>query len=511
MRYLIGVDIGTSATKTVLIDEEGKIKGQASKEYPMYEPANGWAEQDPVDWKNAVFFTIKKVIEKSKVNTECVKGIGLTGQMHGLVMLDEKNQPLGKSIIWCDQRSGKQVEDMLKLRPEEWWLKTTSNPPLAGWTAAKILWMRENHPELFKKCKKILLPKDYIRFILTGEFATDVSDASGMQLLNVKERKWSEEVLNLLDLNENLFGKVYESQNVTGTLLPEIAGYFGLKENVIVVGGASDNAAAAVGTGVVQEGQAFTTVGTSAVVYSHLDHFTEIPEGGLHVCCCAVPGCWHTMGGPQSAGLSMEWFKENFCQDLLVQAKETGVEIHDIINKITEKIPIGSDKLIYLPFLLGERTPHMDADYRGAFIGLSNVHGKGHLLRAIMEGVAYCLADCNDLLKNQGIEIKSMRVCGGGSRSPVWRKIMADLYQCNIHTMKQEEGPAYGAAILAGIGAGIFSDIHSACKKFIKEDKTIEWSHEEAKKYEKYHQIYKKFYFDIKEDLSFLAHLSEIE
>ncbi|MDO4323014.1 MAG: xylulokinase [Lachnospiraceae bacterium] len=505
MTYLIGVDIGTSATKAVLIDETGNIKAQASAGYPMYEPANGWAEQDPLDWKKAVLSAVKKIVEASKVNKEDVAGIGLTGQMHGLVMLDESCQPMGRSIIWCDQRSGRQAQKMKEMMSLEKWLDITSNPPLAGWTAAKIMWVRENRPEVYAKCKKILLPKDYIRYVLTGAFATDVSDATGMQLLDVKNRCWSDTVLELLNIPRELLGNVYESQEVTGTLLPEIAEELGLSENTVVVAGASDNAAAAIGTGVVREGQAFTTIGTSAVVYSHLDHYAAVPEGGLHLCCCAVPGCYHTMGGPQSAGLSLEWFKEKFCQDFILQALKEGRNIHEVINQMTKEIPIGSDKLIFLPFLLGERTPHMEPDYRGAFVGLSNIHSQGHLLRAIMEGVAYCLADCNNILKELGVSITDMRVCGGGSRSPVWQKILADLYRCDIHTMQQEEGPAYGAAILAGVGAGAFSDIPSACDRFIKEDKTIQWNETEAAKYRQYHQIYDRIYEHLKTDFSALA------
>lgn len=509
MKYLIGVDAGTSSMKTILMDENGKIRAQAVKEYALYEPANGWAEQDPLDWKNAAFETIAAVVQRSQVQKEDIAGIGLTGQMHGLVMLDEDNQPIGRSIIWCDQRSKKQAQEMLNRMPAEEWLETSSNPPIAGWTAAKILWMRENEPERFARCRKILLPKDYIRFVLTGIFATDVSDASGMQILNVRDRCWSGKVLDLLEIDRGLLADVYESCEPTGTVLPEIAAKLGLSERTIVVAGASDNAAAAVGTGVVKEGQAFTTIGTSAVVYTHLDHYTAIPEGGLHLCCCAVPGCWHTMGGPQSAGLSIEWFKEKFCGDLVRQAKDEGRGFYDLVNEMTDEIPIGSDRLLYLPFLMGERTPHMEPDYRGAFVGLNSVHGQAHLLRAIMEGVAYCLADCNDILKRQGITVESMGVCGGGSRSPVWQKIMANLFRCRLHTMKQEEGPAYGAAILAGVGAGIFPDVPGACARLTAEDQTIYWNESEAEQYQKFHRIYDAVYSHLRQDFSELAKLQE--
>lgn len=504
MNYLLGVDLGTSATKTILVDECGKVLHSKSYPYPMYQPENGWAEQNPQDWRDAALTTIKAVVSDSGIPGKQIKGIGLSGQMHGLVMLDGQNRLLGNSIIWCDQRAGKQEEELLQKMPMEKWLEITANPPMAGWTAAKILWVRENLPEIYKKCRHILLPKDYVRFILTGVLATDVSDASGMQLLDVKNRKWSEEVLEKLEIPKQYLPPLRESQEVVGTLLPEVAEYCGLSENTIVVAGGSDNACAAVGTGIVREGQAFTSIGTSAIVYTHLDTFRQVPGGGLHLCCCAVPGCWHTMGGPQSAGLSVEWFKEKFCQNLMEQAKEEGKSFYDLMTDLVSQIPAGSDRLIYLPFLMGERTPHMNPWYRGGFIGLNVVHTQSHLLRAIMEGVAYCLADCNEILKTLGVNVVSMRACGGGSRSAVWREIMAALYECDIHTLKQEEGPAFGAAILAGVGAGIFPSVQEACDSLIQVAEQTVPQPALTETYIEYHRIYDKLYDNLKDSLHLL-------
>ncbi|SCP98620.1 xylulokinase [Anaerobium acetethylicum] len=509
MPYLIGIDLGTSATKTIMIDENGAIVASALQQYPMYQPQNGWAEQDPSDWKDAVLKTIKEVVEQAGVEKEEILGIGLSGQMHGLVMLDEKNEPIGKSIIWCDQRTEKQVKEMHEILPLSKWLQITANPPLAAWTAAKILWTRDNEPEKYQVCRHILLPKDYIRQVLTGEFATDVSDASGMQLLDVKNRCWSDEILNALHIDKNLLGTVHESQEITGTVKKEIADICGLSDKTIVVAGASDNASAAIGTGVVNDGEAFTTIGTSAIVYTHLDSYKEIPEGSLHICCCAVPGCWHTMGGPQSAGLSLEWFKNNFCTDYDVEAEEREMDVYSLMNEKIDRVPIGSDKLIFLPFLMGERTPHMDPKYRGAFLGLNAVHKKENLLRAVMEGVSYSLADCNNILKSIGTVVNSMRVCGGGSKSPVWQKIMAALYDCDIKTLKQEEGPAYGACILAGVAAGVFENIQKACEEFVKEDKTIYCNRNDMEKYKKYHKLYDRFYEALKDEFGLLADIDE--
>ena len=511
MNYVIGVDLGTSATKTILVDENGHIAASAVEAYPMYQPDNGWAEQDPADWEKAALGTIRKVVEEAGAKPEEIKGIGLSGQMHGLVLLDEKGALLRRSIIWCDQRAQDQVEEMLRMMPEEEWMRLTSNPPMAGWTAAKILWVREKEPELYSKCRHILLPKDYVRFILTGDYATDVSDASGMQLLDVRNRAWSPEVLKLLDIDPDMLGRLYESQEVVGRVRPEIAQRCGLSPETVVVAGASDNACAALGTGIVKEGQAFTSVGTSAIVYTHLDQYREIPGGGLHLCCCAVPGCWHTMGGPQSAGLSIEWFKEKFCQDLVARAAKEGKDFFELVTELIKEVHIGSDHLIYLPFLMGERTPHMNAWYRGGLVGLNVVHGQGHVLRAIMEGVAYCLADCSNLLKEQGVHVTQMRVCGGGSRSPVWREIMADLFGCNLRTLQQEEGPAYGAAILAGTGAGLYSSVMEACEQFIQEKSVTEWDPARAAVYRKYHAIYDRIYESLKRDMYDLYHLAADE
>ncbi len=381
MKYLIGIDVGTSATKTVLFDELGTVIASASREYPLYQPQNGWAEQNPEDWRNAVLATVSEVVEKSAAEKEDILGIGISGQMHGLVMLDEKGEVIRPSIIWCDQRTGAEVEEMLNLMPRERWIAITANPPLTGWTAAKILWVRRHEPENYARCKHILLPKDYIRYILTGVFATEVSDASGMQLLDVPGRCWSQEVLDALSIDRDLLGTVYESCQVTGSLLPEIASKTGLSTKTIVVGGAGDNAAAAVGTGIVRDGTAFTTIGTSGVVFAHTSKVSIDPKGRVHTCCCAVPGAWHIMGVTQGAGLSLKWFKDEFCQDYLARAEKEGCDVYDLINADVSEIPAGSNRLIYLPYLMGERTPHLDPDCRGVFFGLSAIHTKKHLLR----------------------------------------------------------------------------------------------------------------------------------
>ena len=307
MAYVIGVDCGTSGTKTVLFDEKGTVISSVTIEYPMYQPKNGYAEQDPADWSNAMINTIKAVMTKSGVNKEDVAGVGISGQMHGLVMLDKDDNVLRKSIIWCDQRTAAEVEEMNEKLGREKLIKITANPALTGWTAAKILWVKNNEPDIYEKCRHILLPKDYLRFILTGEYATEVSDASGMQLLDVPNRCWSKEVCDTLGIDMSMLGKVYESCEVTGKVTKKMAELTGLKEGTIVVGGAGDNAAAAIGTGVAEDGKAFTTIGTSGVVFAHTSSISIDPKGRVHTCCAAVPNAWHVMGVTQGAGLSLKW------------------------------------------------------------------------------------------------------------------------------------------------------------------------------------------------------------
>lgn len=507
MNYLIGIDVGTSATKTVLFDEAGTVIASASQEYPLYQPKNGWAEQRPEDWRDAVLSTLQTVVSRAAVERESIRGIGISGQMHGLVMLDEAGEVIRPSIIWCDQRTGEEVEDMLRIMPRERWIQITANPPLTGWTAAKILWVRRHEPENYERCRHILLPKDYIRYVLTGAFATEVSDASGMQLLDVPNRRWSKEVLDALDIDPSMLGTVYESCEVTGTLLPEIAKATGLTTGVKVVGGAGDNAAAAVGTGIVRDGTAFTTIGTSGVVFAHSSQVAIDPKGRVHTCCCAVPGAWHIMGVTQGAGLSLKWFKDEFCQDYVAEAQIEGKDVYDLINRDIETIPAGSDKLIYLPYLMGERTPHLDPDCRGVFFGLSAIHTKKHMLRAVMEGVSYSLCDCNQILKEMGVEVSRMMACGGGGKSPNWRQMLADLYRCTVKTVEQEEGPALGAAILAGVGCGIYPSVEAACDLLIHEKSSTEPAAEQVEIYAGYHKVYQNLYQSLKADFKELAKL----
>lgn len=496
-KYLIGIDVGTSAVKTILFDIEGAIIASSSKEYPLYQPKNGWAEQEPEDWINAAFATVKKVVSGSGVPAEKIAGIGLTGQMHGLVMLDGEGKPLRRSIIWCDQRTAKECEEITERVGRDKLVAITANPALTSFTASKILWVRNNEPEIYRRCRHILLPKDYLRYCLTGEFATDVSDASGMQLLDVPQRRWSLEVLEKLEMAPEMLGRVYESPEITGYVTAEAAEATGLLPGTPVVAGAGDNAAAAVGTGVVKNGLAFTTIGTSGVVYAHSDKAAIDPQGRVHTFCCAVPGAWHVMGVTQAAGLSLKWFRNNF----------TAGESYAELDEKAAQIPAGANRLLFLPYLMGERTPHLDPDCRGAFIGLSAVHTKYDLLRAVMEGVTYSLKDCLDILKEMGLGIDRMYACGGGAKSPFWRQMLADVFGLPVLTVKCVDGPALGAAVLAAVGTGLYSDVPSASGAMLKDDELQVPAAERTAEYIKYYGIYRELYPALKKSFSALAGL----
>ena len=417
MRYVIGVDIGTSGTKTVLFDEKGNAVSSFLVEYPLYQPKIGWAEQDPEDWWNATYTSINSVIKQSGVNPADIKGIGLSGQMHGLVMLDKDGNVLRKSIIWCDQRTTAEADELTEKVGKERLVEITGNPALTGFTAAKILWVQKNEPELYAKTAKILLPKDYIRYKLTGEYATEVSDASGMQLMDIKNRCWSDEVLEKLNIDKNLLGKMYESCEVTGKVHQEAAKLTGLNEGTIVVGGAGDQAAGAVGNGIVKTGIVSSTIGTSGVVFAHMDNIQIDKEGRVHTLCHAVPGKWHVMGVTQGAGLSLKWYRDNFCHAEMDAADGMGVDPYYLMDKQAEKIAPGCEGLIYLPYLMGERSPHNDPNAKGVFFGLSAKHTKYDMLRAVMEGVSYSLNDCMSVIKEMGIDASEVRASGGGGKS----------------------------------------------------------------------------------------------
>ena len=490
MKYILGVDLGTSSTKTVLFDQSGRQVCEATRAYPLYQPHNGWAEQDPEDWYRAGIETIREVMERSGVSPEDVTGLGISGQMHGLVLLDEAGSVLRRSIIWMDQRTAAECEEITQRVGAKRLIDITCNPALTGFTACKILWVRRHEPELFACCRHILLPKDYLRYRLTGVFATEVSDASGMQLLDVPNRRWSQEVLDALDIDEAMLPKVFESPDVTGYITAEAAKLTGLSTRTAVVGGAGDNAAAAVGTGVVRDGRAFTTIGTSGVVFAHTDRMALDAQGRVHTFCCAVPGAWHVMGVVQAAGLSLQWLRNNFYPDDAHYA---------LINRDIAGTPIGADRLIYLPYLMGERTPHLDADCRGSFVGLTARHTRKEMARAVMEGVTCALNDCMNVLRGMGVSPAQMVACGGGAKSPLWRQMLADMYGCPVCTAAKENSAALGAAILAAVGTGLYPSVPEACDAILSYGEPLAPDAVRTEAYGRVYRVYTMLYPALKD------------
>jgi len=507
-QYLLGIDLGTSGTKTVLFDTAGHCISSHTLEYPMYQPENGWAEQDPNDWWRAAVETIHAVLGKSGVCPEHIKGIGISGQMHGLVMLDKNGEVLRNSIIWCDGRTGDECREITEKVGREKLITVTANPALPGFTAGKILWVRKHEPETYEKCRHILLPKDYIRFKLTGEYATEVSDASGMNLLDVPNRCWSKKILGILNIDPALLGQMYESYEPTGTVTESASLLTGLKKGTPVVGGAGDNAAAAIGTGVVKTGRAFTTIGTSGVVFAHCDSVTIDPLGRVHTFCSAVPGAWTAMSCTLAAGLSLRWLRDVCCEAEIAEAKTRGTDPYVVMGELAKKSPIGANRLLYLPYLMGERSPILDEKARGAFVGLSAIHGKGDLIRAVMEGVSFSQRQCLDVLREMGVTTDNMMACGGGSRSPLWRQMLADLYGCPVKTSKaSDEGPALGAAILAGVGTGVFSSLEEACDRIVIADSEAMPDAKRSARYEQFYKIYESLYPALQSSYAKLAEL----
>ena len=486
-KYLIGMDIGTSGTKSALFDLDGNVILSETAEYPLYQPKNGYAEQDPEDWWQAAKKTLKIITENADGD---IVGIGITGQMHSLVMLDENNKVIRPAILWCDQRTAEECREIEEIIGRERLIEITANPALPGFTASKLMWVKKHEKENFDKCAHILLAKDYIRFKLTGEYATEVSDASGMQLLDIKTRKWSQEVCEKLGIDMNKLAKVYESPEITGKVSKEAAGITGLPEGCVVAGGAGDNAAAAIGTGVYKEGKAFTTIGTSGVVFAPTNRPVIDPQGRIHTFCAACPDTWHVMGVTQAAGLSLNWFKNNLAEN--VSYKD--------IDKKCESIQIGCDGLVYLPYLMGERTPILDSDARGVFFGLSAKHTKFHMARAVMEGVSYSLYSCLEILNEVGIDTEDMALCGGGGKSEFWQKMLADVYMIPIKTMESGEGAALGAAILGGVAAGEFSSVADGCEKCVRTKRTVEPVIRDGEEYRKYYKIYSSLYPALKDE-----------
>jgi xylulokinase len=506
MSYYLGVDIGTSGTKSLLIDESGKIYGEAAAEYPVHMPKPLWTEQNPDDWWQAVVKTVQGVMKQSKVKPAEVKALGLSGQMHGSVFLDAKKKVIRPALLWNDQRTAAECDEITKRAGGRAKLiDMVANPALTGFTAPKLLWLRNHEPKHYDRLRHLLLPKDEIRRRLTGELATEVSDASGMLLLDVVNRCWSKKLLSKLDIDESILARVHESEEVTGTLLPEVAELLGLTPQCKVVGGAGDCAAGAVGNGIVKQGILTTSLGTSGVVFVHSDRPEYDSQGRLHTFCHAVRGKWHMMGVTLSAAGSFQWFVSRLCKELIAKR---GADPYAVLTEEAAGVASGSEGLFFLPYLAGERTPHADANARGCFIGLTNAHTRGHMARAVMEGVAMSLRESLAIIRELEIPIKEIRTGGGGSKSELWRQILADVFGQAACTINAEQGPAFGVALLAAVGDGAYKNIEQACQACIQVVEKKPPRKSEVKRYDAAFPVYQSLYSALKESFVSISKLS---
>ena len=457
--YFLGIDTSTTSSKALLIDELGNVIAVASNLHTLQTPRPLWSEQNPLEWWDAVSASIKSVLEKAGIGGEGVGAVGLTGQMHGLVLLDESGKVLRPAILWNDQRTQSQCDKIHQLVGKERFIRITGNVALTGFTAPKILWVKENEPDVYAKAKHVLLPKDYIRYKLTGEYAMDKAGGAGTVLFDLKLRDWSDEVLAALEIPRAWMPETFEGTEFTGFVSEEAASLTGLKTGTPVAAGGGDQAAGAVGVGAVESGIVGLTVGTSGVVFATTPSALTEPEGRLHAFCHAVPGLWHFMGVMLSAAGSLQWYRDSLAADM---------GFDDLLAE-AEAVPVGSEGLQFLPYLSGERTPHPDPLARGAFIGLTLRHSRAHMTRAVLEGVAFGLKDSFTLIQKAGLgEITQVRASGGGTKGTLWRQILASVLKAELVTVNTTEGAAYGAALLAGVGAGAWTDISSACKACVK-------------------------------------------
>lgn len=508
MSVFLGIDIGTSGTKTLAINPRGKILAEATSPYPSHHPKPLWSEQNPDHWWEATVKTVRAVVKQGKIKPADVKSIGLSGQMHGSVFLDKKNRVIRPAILWNDQRTAAECDEIEKRAGGRADLiRMVANPALTGFTAPKILWLRNHEPKNFEKTVKVLLPKDDVRRRMTGEYATDVSDASGMLLLDVARRDWSDELLSKLQLDRSLLGKCYESEEITGRLTKDAAKKLGLTTECTVVGGAGDCAAGAVGNGIVSRGTLSTSIGTGAVMFVHSDTVEVDPLGRLHTFCHAVHGKWHMMGVSLTGGGCLQWFRNRLCQAEIASAKKTKIDPYTIITEEASKIPSGCEGLIFLPYLAGERTPHADPDARACFVGLTLAHTRGHMVRAVMEGVGYEMRDSLEIIQELGVPVRQIRASGGGSKSPLWRQIQADVFGQKVVTINAEEGPAYGVALLAAVGSGAFKNVEEACDATIRVVKETKPNATARKMHDKAFPIYQELYRDLKAEFKRIAAL----
>ena len=465
---LLGIDVGTGGTRAVVVDPKGSVVASATAEHASFaSPQTGWAEQEPADWWRATTEAVRAVLSHDDVIADQIACVGFSGQMHGAVLLDEHENVLRPALIWCDQRTDAQASEITTLVGATRLIELTANPALTNFTLTKLLWVRDQEPELWSRFRYFLLPKDYVRLRLTGARATDVADASGTLLLDVANRRWSDEMLEALEINKNCLPALFESAEVTARVSADGAAATGLRQGTPVVAGAGDQAAGAIGMGIVRPGAVSATIGTSGVVFAATDRPALDKNGRVHTFCHAIPGRWHVMGVTQAAGLSLRWFRDRFGLGAGVNMRAED-DPYELLCEEAAQAPPGSDGVLWAPYLMGERTPHLDPNARAALVGLAANHTRAHVLRAILEGVAFSLRDTLTIFAEMEVPVENIRLGGGGSRGPLWRQIQADIYGHEVEILAAEEGAAYGAALLAGVGIGAWSSVDEACAESVR-------------------------------------------
>ncbi len=498
MMALLGLDIGTSGTKALVLQPNGAVLATAESPHELQTPRPGWTQQDPENWWRAARTAAHQALRKAGIKSAQITAIGLSGQMHGSVFLGEGPKPLRPALLWNDQRTAEQCRQIEQAAGgREQLINMVSNPALTGFTAPKILWFREKEPAKYEKCRHVLLPKDYIRYRLTGEYVSEVSDASGTLLLDVKSRRWHDDLISRLGIDRSILPPVVESQEITGRITPAVAAATGLPAGIPVVGGAGDQAAGAVGTGVVAPGLVSAAMGTSGVIFAAAASPRTDPQGRVHTLCHAIPNTWCVFGCMLSAGGSLQWLRNALytaeTQQLVRKKKDPGV-LYERMMALAEKAPAGAENLFFLPYLTGERCPHADPAARGCFIGLTPRHGQAHLIRAVLEGITFGMREQVAILRSLGIPIEQVRASGGGARSDFWRRLQADMYQAPVVTIHVSEGAALGAAILAGVGAGLWSSVPEATAQIIRVRRRNNPHERRAKFYDAHYRKYAGLY-----------------
>lgn len=487
---LLGIDVGTSGSRALLVDERGRVLMAATEDHaPFVSPQIGWAEQRPEDWWRAASAAIRAALARSACSPDDIRAVGLAGQMHGAVLMDGRDRVLGPAIIWCDQRTDAECRWLTERVGASRLIALTCNPALTGFTLPKLLWVRGHEPHVWSQVRRVLLPKDYVRLRLTGERATDVADASGTLLFNVAARRWSSEMLDACEIDRRWLPETFEGPEVTSRVSADAAVETGLRAGTPVVAGGGDQAAGAVGMGIVRPGLVSATIGTSGVVFAATDRPALDPGGRVHTFCHAAPDRWHVMGVTQAAGLSLRWFRDRFGAGL-----DNGRDPYDRLCDEASQAPPGSDGMLWAPYLMGERTPHLDARARAALVGLAASHTRAHLIRAILEGVAFSLRDSLTIFDEMRVPVDTIRLGGGGARSPLWRQIQADTYGRSVDVLAADEGAAYGAALLAGVGAGVWSSVEAACDEVVKVAARVEPNEGTSALMDRHYQRFRAIY-----------------